>query len=43
MRSHQEMSKGPNVRLERISKTYHGTPYGGRPLGEQSARSSQRE
>jgi hypothetical protein len=32
---------GPYGELERISKTYHGTPYGGRPLGEQSARSSQ--
>ena len=37
------MTGDPNVWLERISETYHGTPYGGRPLREQSARSSQRE
>jgi hypothetical protein len=37
------MNEGPNVWLERISETYHGTPYRGRPLREQSARSSQRE
>jgi len=30
-RSDQEMSGDPNGRLERISKTYHGITYEGRP------------
>ena len=32
-KSDQEMSGDPKVRLERISKTYHGITYEGRPLG----------
>lgn len=34
---------GPYGERERLSETYHGTPYRGRPPWEQSARSSQRE
>jgi hypothetical protein len=31
-RSDKEMNGGPNVWLERISETYHGITYEGRPL-----------
>jgi hypothetical protein len=34
------MNGGPKVWLERISETYHGIPYEGRPLREQSAHMS---
>ncbi len=40
MRLDQGMNEGPNAWLERISKMYHGIPYGGRPLWEQSAHMS---
>jgi hypothetical protein len=32
-KSDQEMNGGPKVWLERISKTYHGITYKGRPSG----------
>src|SRR5947207_2631772 len=34
------MNGGPKVWLERISKTYYGIPYEGRPLREQSVHTS---